>query len=126
MNEKLAIKALDAVVELIKRAVEITYKAPYWSYVNDDGKFARLTIQGETTTLRWPTAEMEYDSCTLETEQVSFPSRLLFISDDKLGAWKLEQTREYECEVARRSREQQRKQETAERAEFERLKVRYG
>ena len=126
MNVELAIKALDAVCGLIKRALEITDKAPYWSHVNDNGKFARLTIQGETTTLRWPCAEMEYDFCTLETEQVSFATRLLFISDDELAAWKLEQERKYDREYAKRTRERQRKQETAERAEFKRLKALYG
>ena len=126
MNEDLAIEALDTVAGLIKRAVEITGKAPYWSFVNDDGKFARLTIQGETTTLRWPDAEMEFESCTLENEQVSFPTRLLFLSDDGLAKWKTAEQRKYRREEAKRGREIQRGREIAERVQYEELKARYG
>ena len=126
MDENLAIEALDAVVELIKRAVRITDAAPYWSYVTDDGKFARLTIQGETTTLRWPESEMEYDSCTLEVEAVSFPTRLLFISDDELAKWKTAEQRKSRREEAKREREIQSGLEIAERAQYEELKARYG
>ena len=126
MNEELAIEALDIVAGLIKRAVAITDGAPYWSYVNDGGKFARLTIQGKTTTLRWPTVETEWDYSTLESDEVSFPTRLLFINDVELATWKLEQERKYEREEAKRLREQKQEQEAKERAEFERLKARYG
>ena len=127
MNEELAIEALGAVCGLIKRAVEITHKAPYWvCVVSDDETFARLQIRGKRAILRWPAIETQWDYSTLETEQVSFPTRLLFISDDALAAWKLEQERKYEREKARRTSKRQQAKEAEERAEFERLKARYG
>lgn len=127
MNEELAIEAIAALDGLIQRALEITDKAPYWTYVNDDGKFARLQIRGNgSTTLCWPSAESEWDVCMLESNEVSFPTRLLFISDDELVTWKAEQMREYEREQARLHLEKELKKEAAERAKFERLKARYG
>ena len=127
MNEELAVEALDAVAGLIKRAVEITHKAPYWvCVIDDDETFAQLQIRGKRATLRWPAVETEWDYSTLETEQVSFPTRLLFISDDELAAWKLEQERKYEREKAGRTSKRQQVKEAEERAEFERLKAQYG
>ena len=127
MDEELAIKALDTSDKLIQRAAKIVDKAPYWAYIHGETKFAKLQILGNgTAVLRWPTAETEWDMATLECDEVSFPTRLLFISDDELATWKSEQAREYERKTAETHREQAQQREDEDRAQYEQLKARYG
>lgn len=127
MNKELATEAIAALDVLVERAIAIVSKAPYWVFIPNDTKFAKLRIRGNgVTVLFWPTIETQYDFSTIEREEVTFPTRLLFITDDELATWKSEQQRKCEREEARRTREQQLAQEVKERAEFERLKALYG
>ncbi len=127
MNKELAIEAIAALDKLIQRAVAIVCKAPYWTRIYDDRNFAHLRVLGNgTAVLRWPTAEIEWDFPNLESNEVRFPARLLFISDDELATWKAEQMREYEREQAGLRLEKELQKEAKQRAEFERLKARYG
>ena len=127
MNKELAIEAIAALDKLIQRALAIVCKAPYWAGIYDDKNFSHLRVLGNgTAVLSWPTAEIEWDFPNLESNEVRFPARLLFISDDELATWTAEQMREYEREQARLRLEKELQKEAAQRAEFERLKARYG
>ena len=127
MNKELAIETIVVLDKLVQRAVKIASRPPYGECGRDEAQFAKLGISDDgIAVLRWPRVEIWGEDSTLETEEVSFPARFLFISDVELAAWQLEQKNEYECRQAQRIREYEQRLEAKERAEFERLKARYG
>lgn len=120
--EKAAIETYDW---LISRACEIAEGAPYWSSVYDE-KYARISIDGETAKLIWPEAESDYgDSCTIGHNAVSFPARLLLMSDNELAAWKVEQRAIYDRKQEEKKMAVARDREAQERAAYERLRAKF-
>jgi hypothetical protein len=120
--EKAAIETYDW---LISRACEITSDAPYWSSVYNE-QYARISIDGETAKIVWPEAESDYgDSCTIGHNAVSFPARLLLMSDAELAAWKVEQRAIYDRQKAEQAARNAREREAHERAVFEALKAKF-
>ncbi len=127
MNEELAIEGIADLDKLIQRAVKIASRPPYGECDSDEAQFARLGISDDgIAVLRWPIVETWGEDSTLETQEVSFPARFLFISDVELAAWQLEEQRASEREDAKRTRQWEEKREAEERAQFERLKALYG
>jgi hypothetical protein len=47
-----------------------------------------------------------YDSCSIETQSVTFPAELLLMSIDEIRVWKIEERKKYDAEQkAKRERE---------------------
>ena len=127
MNEELAIEAIAVFDKLVQRAVKIASRPPYGGCDRDEAEFAKLGISDDgIAVLRWLIVETWGEDSTLETQEVSFPARFLFISDVELAAWQLEEKRKAELEKAKRTRQWEERREAEGRAEFERLKALYG
>jgi hypothetical protein len=121
------ISPIDAITEydrLLVKALSIVEKAPYWAHVWDTG-WAKLAVNNGAAILSWPTAESDYDSCTIERHTAEFPVAMLLWDEEQIKEWKKQQKKIYEekermCQAARvQQREQQ------ERALFEALKRKY-
>lgn len=118
-----AIEAYDA---LLERALSIIDKAPYWTYVHEPF-WARLDIEGDEATLSLPRAGGGgYDDpCTIEREDVTFLTALLFLSEEELAAWKAEQMSLYEEAEQQRKANNRAAAEADERRVLATLKAKY-
>lgn len=118
------IAAYDAIV---KRAVDI----PYWpaAACAPPHKFARLSIDGDTATLTWPHAELEFGDPYIEAGSTTFPASLLLLSDAELPAaltaWTDEQKAAAEREQQAAKAAAARQKEADERATLATLKAKY-
>lgn len=120
-----AASALEAVDALRARALVVVADAPYWKYVSEP-EWARVSLHGETAVLHLCKAEVDWDSPSFETEEIKFPSVLLFISDGDLAVWKEEHQRAYDQQQAQRTATARAAKEAEERAAYEALKRKFG
>ena len=116
---------ISEVANLTSRALQIVGGAPYFKYVSD-AAFAYLCLDGDEATLVWPEDESDgYGGSGIETHQIAFPSRLLFLSHEDFLAWKAEARREYDTRAKRDREAQTAAREAQERATYEALKRKY-
>ncbi len=118
--------ALNLIDRLMKRAIKVVEKAPYWKWV-DNKDWARLFIHedGEVK-LEWFENTIKYDNPHLEEHSVTFPFVLLTMPEAAFERWK-----EAELEKHNRAEEQRRIEraqlkEMTERAQLAALKAKYG
>ena len=110
---------------LVQRALEILEYAPFRKHVWNP-EYARLSIEGTVAALTWPVVESGYEGdYYIERGCCSFPAALLFISDDELAAWKIDQRAIYDQQQREREADEARGREAAERAAYERLKQKF-
>ncbi len=126
-KERKAFDAIEMIDALTERFINVIDGAPYWNGVYSGEKFSRLSFDGDEATLIWPEAESGYEgSCSLDTNKVTIPLDLLFLSDDDLAKWKTEQRVLYDQKQAERKTAEARAKEQQERAIYESLKSKFG
>ncbi len=112
--------------KLLARALKILDgSGPPWGFVWTP-EWARIQFDGDEVVISCPKAESYYDSTTIECEETRFPSALLFMSEAELLEWKRQARTEYEAAQKRIEAERRLQSERAERAEFDRLKAKFG
>lgn len=114
--------------EALERALRIPGDAPYWCCL-DNTEWARIVIDGDTTTLYWPEATTDWDVPKIEQQEISFPTSLLFLTDEEVAQWKKEQRAIYDAEEAKKAEADHAAHvaatEAADRANYERLKKKF-
>lgn len=116
---------------LVQRALDALDGAPYFKYV-EQPTFARLDVDGDRATLRWPELEAGYydSGDTIREESVEFDAAVLTMSAEAFRQWKQDSKTVYDRqqkekqEAARKAEEVWR--EKQERAAYEALKRKYG
>ncbi len=118
--------ALDLVDRLLKRAIKVVERAPYWKYVDNDD-WARLVIHeaGEVE-LEWFENTVEYDSPHLEEHSVTFPVVLLTMPEAAFEKWKEAELEKYHRVEELKKADRARQKEMSERATLLALKAKYG
>jgi hypothetical protein len=110
---------------LIERACDIAASAPFCMYCDKD-EFARLSFEGDVAKLSWPEAQSGYyNSCSIETQSVKFPTELLYLPPDKFAAWKNAKAAQRAAKAAEDQRKMQALNEMRERAALADLKRKY-
>lgn len=105
-------RTLEEADHILQCARLITEGAPFWMRADDT--FASITIQGDVAELSWPEAESGYyNSCSIESQRVTFPAELLLMTVDQIGTWKIEQRAKYDAE--QKEQKERNAREAAER-----------
>lgn len=114
--------------ELLQRALRVPGDAPYWSCL-DNTEWARIVIDGDATTLYWPEATSDWDVPKIEQQEISFPTSLLFLTDEEVAQWKKEQRAIYDAEQEKIAEADHAARiaatEAADRSTYERLKKKF-
>jgi hypothetical protein len=111
---------------LVKRAIDITDKAPFWTFVYEE-QTAKLAIKGGTATLSWCKPESGYEcSCTLEIESVDFDANLLAMNAATLAEWKKAEAVKYKLKVKAEAEARGIQNERELRRQYEGLKKVFG
>lgn len=114
---------------MVAKAIEVVHGGPpYWGFVYNQ-EWPRLSVDGDTATLRWCIEGIEYGAPDLGSEECSFPVRLLLIPAPELAAWKAKEAakyvREQGAKKARDTHDAAVFKEDHERSEYARLKAKY-
>lgn len=122
-----AVAAIALHEALVERFTNILCGAPFWKDFNIlDQEHMRVSIKRDEATITWPKLEYGYEhSCFISQEDYSIPLSLLFISEDDLVAWKIEQRAIYDRKQQERQAATACATEAKERADLAALKAKY-
>jgi hypothetical protein len=127
MDVTKATELVGAYEALLDRAYNVVEGAPYWAgakaYVDQD--HMALHIAGDTATFSWAATDSADDSCTLERHKLEFPASLLFLGEEEFSAWKEDERRKYDAEMAALRETAIRVREDQERALLAQLQAKY-
>ena len=131
MKREEAEKIVAAYRALVERALEIVSRPPFYESLVEHDDLPLLSFDGDDAVLEWKRAEGDYyGGSYLTKEEQRFPAYTLFLSDEELSelcARFAKDEAERQAKV-RRAQEIIHRQavEAHDRAEFERLKKKYG
>lgn len=121
-REEDVVGAYDA---LIERALHVLDGAPFWKCGGSDARFVRLSIEGDTATIRWQDTESDYDGWRTYEDSTSFPVALLTMPGDELAAFKAKAAEDYKRERAADEQRAAREAEAKERRLLAKLQAKY-
>lgn len=120
---------VNAYDDLLKKAFYIVENAPRWGgtpYWQFDSQFARLNIDDDVATIRWPESVGGYEGeHSIEEQTFSFDTDMLTWSMEEIKAWHRSEARQAKKDKQLREAQAKANREASERATFEALKAKF-
>jgi len=124
MTQTEAVEVLANYKLLLDRALEIAREDPFRCSAGDDD-LPHLRFEGESAIIAWRTATTSYDEAYCESEETTFPLRLLFSSDEAIAEHRDAVMRDRETKRVAEELRWRTFEEVRQRAVYEALKQKY-